>query len=177
MILLGIGANVPSTRFGSPRRTCEAALEAVSAAGVRVVDRSSWYRSAPVPASDQPWFVNGVAELETKVGPEALLALLLGIEQEFGRIRHMVNGPRVIDLDLLTYGSVLRVSGQPPLLPHPRLHERGFVLWPLAELAPRWQHPILRCSARDLADDLPPDQVVEALSENEDEARAAVQSA
>ena len=172
MIILGIGANVPSARYGSPRRTCETALEAVAAAGVRVVDRSSWYRSAPVPESDQPWFVNGVAELETDLGPEALLAVLLGIETAFGRERGMVNGPRIIDLDLLSYGSVLRVSGPAPLLPHPRMHERAFVLRPLAELAPQWQHPIYRCTARDLAEDVDGSQVVEVLSENDGEALA-----
>ncbi len=174
MILLGIGANIPSTRFGSPRRTCEAALEAVADAGVRVVDRSSWYRSAPVPDSDQPWFVNGVAELETALGPEALLALLLGIEADLGRERGLAHGPRIIDLDLLSYGSVLRVSGPAPLLPHPRMHERAFVLRPLAELAPQWQHPIYRCSARELAEDLPPGQVAEALSENGEDVLAVM---
>lgn len=169
MILLGIGANIPSTRFGSPRQTCEGALEAVAAAGVRVIDRSSWYRSAPVPESDQPWFVNGVAELETSMGPEALLGVLLGIEEQFGRVRGMVNGPRIIDLDLLAYKAVLRISGPAPLLPHPRMHERAFVLVPLAELAPQWLHPIYRCTARDLANDLPSGQMVEALSEIEGE--------
>jgi len=175
VILLGIGANIPSTRFGSPRQTCEGALEAISAAGIRVVDRSSWYRSAPVPESDQPWFINGVAELETSLGPEALLAVLQGIEARFGRVRGLVNGPRIIDLDLLAYGSVLRVSGAAPLLPHPRMHERAFVLRPLAALAPKWLHPIYRCTARDLANDLSADQVVEALSEIAGEAAVGVQ--
>jgi 2-amino-4-hydroxy-6-hydroxymethyldihydropteridine diphosphokinase len=139
-ILIGIGANLPSGT-GSPRATCEAALAALEAAGVRVVRRSRWYESAPVPASAQPWYVNGVAAVETGLDPAALLALLHRIEDRFGRERAERNAARVLDLDLLAYGRRVSDGPAPPLLPHPRLAERAFVLLPLAEVAPDWTDP------------------------------------
>ncbi|MBX6322526.1 MAG: 2-amino-4-hydroxy-6-hydroxymethyldihydropteridine diphosphokinase [Rhodospirillaceae bacterium] len=139
-ILIGLGANLPS-RFGPPRATCEAAVAALEAEGLRVVRRSRWYESAPVPASDQPWYVNGVVEVETALTPEALLALLHRVEACFGRERRERNEPRVIDLDLLAYGSRVNDGPAPPLLPHPRAVERGFVLLPLRDVAPDWVDP------------------------------------
>ena len=76
MVLIGIGSNVAGPRHGSPRRVCEAALAALAARGVRVRRCSRWYRSAPLPPSDQPWFVNGVAAVDTALTPRALLARL-----------------------------------------------------------------------------------------------------
>ena len=165
MILVGFGANLPSPRHGDPVATCTAALAALERAGVRVRRRSRWYRSAPVPPSDQPWFVNGVAEVETDLDPAGLMAVLHGIERDFGRVRRERNEARVIDLDLLAYGD--RVSGpdQTPRLPHPRLADRAFVVLPLAELDPDWRHPESGLRARDLASRLPPDQVIEAIDE------------
>ncbi|MBF0248606.1 MAG: 2-amino-4-hydroxy-6-hydroxymethyldihydropteridine diphosphokinase, partial [Alphaproteobacteria bacterium] len=88
MILIGIGANLPSPRFGQPRGTCDAAVEALAALdGVRVATRSRWFESAPVPISDQPWYVNGVCAVETRLSPDRLLAVLHGIEEDFGRVR------------------------------------------------------------------------------------------
>lgn len=141
MIVIGIGANLPNPRFGTPRQTCEAALTALEQAGVTVVRRSRWYRSAPVPPSDQPWFVNGVAILDTTLSPAALLAVLHRIEAAFGRTRRVRNEARVIDLDLLAYHDRVSGPGESPVLPHPRLAERAFVVQPLAEIAPDWRHP------------------------------------
>lgn len=141
MIVIGIGANLPNPRFGTPRQTCEAALTALEQAGVTVVRRSHWYRSAPVPPSDQPWFVNGVAILDTTLSPAALLAVLHRIEAAFGRTRRVRNEARVIDLDLLAYHDRVSGPGESPVLPHPRLAERAFVVQPLAEIAPDWRHP------------------------------------
>ncbi len=162
-ILIGLGANLPSPA-GGPRETCEAALAALSEAGVAVLRRSRWYRSAPVPASDQPWFVNGVAAVETALEPEALLALMLDVERRLGRVRAERWGPRLIDLDLLDYRGRLR-AGPAPILPHPRLAERGFVLLPLAEVAPGWRHPETGAGVAALIAALPADQVVEPLGE------------
>ena len=131
MILLGLGANLPSVRFGPPRATLEAALAALEAEGVRIVRRSRWYDTAAVPAAEQPRFVNLVVAVETKLDPVALLMLLHRIEKEFGRVRGVRNEARVIDLDLLAYDEVLRPGPEPPILPHPRLSERAFVLLPL----------------------------------------------
>jgi len=143
--------------------TCAAALEALDHAGVRVVRRSRWYRSDPVPVSDQPSYVNGVAHVETDAGPGPLLTILHRIEDRLGRERGERNAPRVIDLDLLAYGSLVCDGGAGVVLPHPRLHERAFVLRPLAEIAAAWRHPVLGASVEVLLDRLPPGQVVEPL--------------
>lgn len=163
MILIGVGANLPTARYGSPADTCAAALGALEAYGVSVVRRSRWYRSAPVPPSDQPWFINAVAVVKTDLEPPALLAVLHGIERDFGRMRRTRNEARVIDLDLLAYDDRVSAPGEVPALPHPRLVERAFVLRPLLDVAPRWRHPVLGATAADLAARLPPDQVAEPL--------------
>ncbi|MEX0760094.1 MAG: 2-amino-4-hydroxy-6-hydroxymethyldihydropteridine diphosphokinase, partial [Tistlia sp.] len=120
-IYVALGANLPHPTLGEPRAVLEAALEALAARGVAVRRRSRWYRSAPVPASDQPWFVNGVAEVESALPPGELLSLLHGIEEDFGRVRSLPNAPRVLDLDLLDWNGALSPTGAWPVLPHPRL--------------------------------------------------------
>jgi 2-amino-4-hydroxy-6-hydroxymethyldihydropteridine diphosphokinase len=142
MILLGLGANLPSA-VGPPEETLAAALQALRENGVRVVRRSPWYRSAPVPESAQPWYVNGVALVRTSLPPADLLALLHGIEARFGRQRGELNAARPLDLDLLDYEGRLSAAGETPVLPHPRLHQRAFVLRPLRDVAPDWRHPRL----------------------------------
>ena len=163
-ILLALGANLPTERFGPPRAALEAALSELSRRGVRILGRSRWYESAPVPASDQPWFINAVAEVETSLGPEALLVLLHELEAAFGRVRRESNAPRTLDLDLLAYGDLVRgEGGPPPVLPHPRMATRAFVLLPLAEIKPHWRHPVLGLSAAELAAALPKDQAIRPL--------------
>lgn len=165
-ILIGLGANLPSARHGSPVATLEAALAALTQRGVEIVARSGWWESAPVPASDQPWYVNGVVEVRTSLGPEDLLALLHGVENDFGRVRTTPNAPRILDLDLLAYGELLRVGPKPPLLPHPRLAERGFVLRPLAQIRPAWRHPATGLSVAELIARLPAGDLVRALPQS-----------
>ena len=157
MIFIGLGANLSSPALGGPREACEAALHAMGRAGIGVIRRSRWYRSAPVPPSDQPWFVNGVAEVETALDPPPLLAALHRIEADFGRTREAVDGPRVIDLDLLAYGALVADGREGPILPHPRLHQRAFVLFPLQEVAPDWRHPLLGLAVSELVAALPAD--------------------
>ncbi len=161
-VLIGLGANLPS-RHGPPRETCEAALEALDGAGVRLLAYSRWYRSAPVPVSSQPWFVNGVAEVETALDAPDLLAVLHQIEGQFGRRRESHWGARVLDLDLLDFRGRLR-RAPPPILPHPRLAERAFVLLPLAEVAPGWRHPSSGLSVDALIAALPRGQEIEILT-------------
>jgi 2-amino-4-hydroxy-6-hydroxymethyldihydropteridine diphosphokinase len=170
VILIAIGANLDHPRFGPPLATCEAALAALEEGGVTVLQCSRWYRSAPVPASDQPWFVNGVAELDWPGTAEELLALLHRVEAEFGRVRLKRWEARVLDLDLLAFGDA--VIGWPPegeglTVPHPRLHERLFVLCPLNDLAPGWRHPVFGRTAAELLASLPSGQGIEPLADDE----------
>ena len=139
MILIGIGGNLPSARYGPPREVLPVALAQLEASGILVVARSSWYRTEPVPASPQPWFVNAVASLKTDLNASGLLATLQAVEARFGRIRSKPNAARVLDLDLLDYG------GQ------------------VAEIAPNWRHPVLRLTAKQLLSRLVAKEAVERL--------------
>jgi 2-amino-4-hydroxy-6-hydroxymethyldihydropteridine diphosphokinase len=141
-------------------------LAALSRRGLRVVRRSRWFESAPVPASDQPWFVNGVAVVETSLSPADLLALLHEIERRFGRERREVNAARILDLDLIAYGDLVRTDS-PPLLPHPRLHERAFVLLPLADVVPEWRHPADGRTLSAMIRALPAEQSIRPLPADE----------
>ncbi len=140
LILIGLGANLPNPTFGSPRESLEAALGALSAAGIGLLGRSRWYASSPVPPSAQPPYVNGVAAVEFALGPRDLLAALHRIESEFGRRRSVPDAPRMLDLDLLAHDQRV-IDEESLVVPHPRLAERAFVLLPLAEIAPAWRHP------------------------------------
>ncbi|HUC65092.1 MAG TPA: 2-amino-4-hydroxy-6-hydroxymethyldihydropteridine diphosphokinase [Stellaceae bacterium] len=162
MILIGMGANLPSAA-GPPQQTLEAALAALAEAGIVLERRSAWYRSAPLPAGagDQPWYVNGVIAVATRLTPVELLGVLHRVEARFGRVRRQRNEPRVLDLDLLDHDGALR--HETPVLPHPRLQERAFVLLPLADIAPDWRHPASGASLAALIAALPPGQPVERL--------------
>ena len=133
---VALGANL-----GDPAATIRAAFGALAnLPESRVVHCSSLYRTAPIGNIEQPEFINAVAALETTLAPESLLDALFDIEARFGRIRAEKNGPRTLDLDLLLYNN--QQLNLPRLtLPHPRLHLRAFVLYPLAELAPDLQLP------------------------------------
>jgi 2-amino-4-hydroxy-6-hydroxymethyldihydropteridine diphosphokinase len=139
MILLALGANLPST-VGSPVETLRAALAALDHVGIHVCAASKFFVSAAWPDPRDPAFVNAVACVETKLEPAPLLASLHTIERKFGRLRGERNAPRTLDLDLLDYDG--RIEEGPPQLPHPRMAERGFVLIPLADIAPDWRHPL-----------------------------------
>lgn len=162
MIFIGIGSNLPSETFGAPREVCEAALERLAAGEVSIVKRSPWYESAPVPMSDQPWFVNGVVSVATALRPHALLERLHEIEVAFGRVRRVRNEARILDLDLLAYGEL--IIGGVPEVPHPRLHERAFVLLPLRDIASDWLHPVSAKPIEELIAELPEGRIIRQLA-------------
>ena len=127
---IALGANL-----GDPAATVEAAFAALAhLPASQLLARSRLYRTAPVGITEQPEFVNAAAALETSLAPEALLDALLNIEQDFGRVRALRNGPRTLDLDILLYDDLI-IDTPRLTLPHPRLHLRAFVLYPLADLA------------------------------------------
>lgn len=164
MILVALGANLPGPDGASPRATLEAALTALPEHGVAVRRRSRWYRSVPVPACDQPWFVNGMVEVETTLDPAGLLAVLHRVETAMGRVRGAANAPRTCDLDLIDFHGRVDPGGTGrPILPHPRLSQRLFVLRPLADLAPGWVHPATGEPVATLLARLPPGQACEPL--------------
>lgn len=159
-ILVGLGANLPS-HAGPPRDTLTAAMQHLARAGLGIKACSSFWKTRPVPDSDQPWYVNATALIDeaTAPPPARLLAILHEVEAAFGRTRSTVNAARSLDLDLLAYGSCL--SEDPALtLPHPRLHERAFVLVPLAEIVPEWVHPANGLSVKTMIARLPAGQEI-----------------
>jgi 2-amino-4-hydroxy-6-hydroxymethyldihydropteridine diphosphokinase len=117
---------------------------------------SSFYETEPVEFTEQPWFLNCAVALETAQMPQPLMTSILNLEEAMGRRRVQKKGPRTIDIDILLFGDTILNS--PELtVPHPAMHERRFVLTPLAEIAPHAMHPVLRKNAFQLLATLPPD--------------------
>jgi 2-amino-4-hydroxy-6-hydroxymethyldihydropteridine diphosphokinase len=143
-IYLGLGSNL-----GPRERTLDQALERIARRGFSARRRSSAYLSEPVGGPAQGWYVNLVVEGESDLDPQMLLAACQETERELGRERRERWGARTLDVDLLLYGDETRETPD-LLLPHPRLHERLFVLAPLAEIAPEVRHPRLGLTAREL---------------------------
>lgn len=149
MILLGLGANLPS-RFGKPDQTIYAAYRAIEQGGINIEHSSRIWLTQPVPVSDQPWFYNTVIQVKTVLSPTALHHYIKSIEEDFGRIRTERNAARLLDIDLLAYdGAIIETSDL--AVPHPRMHQRNFVLSPLLDIAPDWRHPVLGMTAKELS--------------------------
>lgn len=164
MIFVGVGANLPAEGYRDALATCQAALDRTAAYGVTIESLSAWYESAPVPVSDQPWYINAVARVLTDLDAPALLRSLHEIEAAFGRRRRFVNAARPLDLDLLDYAGRISDADDWPVLPHPRLTERAFVLLPLRDICPDWRHPIDKQGLPELISALPNDQEVRRLT-------------
>ena len=147
--------------MGDRSANLRAAVERLAEAG-SVKAKSGFYETEPVELRDQPWFLNSVIELETRLSPQGLLRKVLAIEQEMGRIRTRDKGPRSIDIDILLFGGEV-VEERGLKIPHPAMYQRRFVLEPLAEIAPDVVHPQLRKTARELLAGLPPGQLVRRL--------------
>ena len=157
---LSLGSNL-GDRAGNLR----AAVEKLSGFG-KIVAVSSFYETEPVELTNQPWFVNCAVALETEQVPEAFLGELLALEQSMGRRRTQEKGPRTIDIDILLFGdAIIETAGLS--IPHPAMHQRRFVLVPMAEIAPEQRHPILKRSMRELLDALPPGAAVRQILSSE----------
>ena len=128
----------------------EEALARFPAVGLKILKRSGWWRSAAWPDPNGPEYRNGVALVEATATPDAVLTTLLALEADLGRVRTERNAPRTLDLDLIAHGRAV-TDGATLTLPHPRAHERLFVMGPLAEIAPDWRHPVLGVTASELA--------------------------
>jgi 2-amino-4-hydroxy-6-hydroxymethyldihydropteridine diphosphokinase len=149
-IVVALGGNLPGD-FASSEALLEAALARFPQAGLPVFARSRWWRSAAWPDAKGNEYRNGVAIVEANGPASAVLEALFAIERSFGRIRGQPNAPRTLDLDLIAYGR--EVSDDAALiLPHPRAHDRLFVMGPLAEIAPDWRHPASGRTAVELAE-------------------------
>jgi 2-amino-4-hydroxy-6-hydroxymethyldihydropteridine diphosphokinase len=155
MILIAIGANLPGPGGLTALQTCECAVEALKKIpGLTFKSLSSWYRTAAIPASEQPDYCNGVVRLEGEVAPADLLAALQDIENTYGRTRSVKNAARTLDIDIIDLNGAIRAIPN-PILPHPRAHLRAFVLRPILDVAPSWIHPAFRRSVTSLLVDLP----------------------
>ena len=149
---LSLGSNI-----GNARDNLRAAIAALQSCG-EVVAQSPAYATAPVDYKQQPWFINCALILQTQETPQELMAAILGIEHQMGRRRSdpsAAKGPRTIDIDIVLYDDLL-VESENLNIPHPRMHQRRFVLEPLADIAPQARHPALHCSVRELLQNLGP---------------------
>jgi 2-amino-4-hydroxy-6-hydroxymethyldihydropteridine diphosphokinase len=165
MIYLGIGSNLPSEVFGPPVMNCRAAIMRLADVGLAASVQSPYYETAPVPVSDQPWYVNCVIGIaQSRLSPREALKACLAVEQGLGRVRSVPNAARTADIDLIAWHD--QVIDEPPdlIVPHPRMTQRAFVLRPLHDIAPDWRHPVTGAAIADLIANLPPGQQIRPLS-------------
>lgn len=154
---IAIGGNLIPEGYDDISQVMADAMQEIEARGLNVSAMSQWYETAPVPISSQPWFLNAVFEVETTLSAHDLLALLHDIEANFGRVRLQRNEARILDLDVIDYDGQIIDDGT-ICLPHPRMHLRAFVLYPIADINADWHHPILGKKLADLINDMPTGQ-------------------
>lgn len=165
MILIALGANLPS-RYGTPAQTLQAAQDSLAEAGLVILQRSRIWLTAPVPFDpEQDWYHNAVIDVETALSPHDLLALMLDIEEDFGRVRTIKNAPRLLDLDLIAYHDEIIKDGDRLIVPHPRMDKRLFVLKPLEDVSSNWTHPVSGHNLAKMLHDLPAGQEAKPLEE------------
>jgi len=148
-VFIGFGSNL-----GDSVEICQQAIAMLAShPQIEMHEVSSFYRTEPEGYTDQPWFINGVLRCTSQLEPMEILEILRAVETHLGRTRKIRWGPRTLDLDILSYGDLL-VNLPDLVIPHPRLHERRFVLVPLMEIAPEWRHPLLQMSVEGLLQNL-----------------------
>ncbi len=163
MIYIGIGSNLNGKNNETPLQNCKKALVELKKE-VNICKISSWYKSEPIPVSNQPWFINGVIEISTDKSSLDLLEFILSIEKVFGRVREKKNEARILDLDIIDYKKKILYIKNKLIIPHPRMHERSFVLQPLSELNPKWMHPIKKKGIKELIRNLNDKQKISKIS-------------
>jgi 2-amino-4-hydroxy-6-hydroxymethyldihydropteridine diphosphokinase len=157
LVYLSLGSNM-----GDPANNLNTAIAGLRDLG-EVAAVSSFYETEPVELTAQPWFLNCAIKLDTEKMPKQLMSGILDLEKEMGRRRQQNKGPRIIDIDILLFGnSIIETKGL--TIPHPAMHQRRFVLEPLAEIAPEVRHPVFKRTVRELRDALPPGQVARRIS-------------
>ena len=158
---ISLGANLKFNHDISLRKNLELVVNLFPKYNIYVKKISNWYETEPVPISDQPWFLNVVVKIQTKNSPEKLIDLLHEIEKNFGRKRNVLNESRTLDLDIIDFEGL--VNNGRPILPHPRMHLRYFVLLPMKEIEPNWVHPIFKKSINDLIMECAPNQKIRKI--------------
>jgi 2-amino-4-hydroxy-6-hydroxymethyldihydropteridine diphosphokinase len=156
-VFLLLGSNL-----GDRPQVLAAAREAIGEKAGSIVTQSAIYETAPWGITDQPAFLNQVIEISTSLLPEDLLRIILNIEHDLGRVRYERWGARVIDIDILYFGQTVMDSAR-LTLPHPRIQDRRFVLAPLAEIAPRFLHPLLQKTSSKLLEECPDTSAVSKI--------------
>ncbi|PYV49637.1 MAG: 2-amino-4-hydroxy-6-hydroxymethyldihydropteridine diphosphokinase [Acidobacteria bacterium] len=156
LVYLSLGSNI-----GDREANLRTAISKLGEIG-NVVAVSSFYETEPVELTAQPWFLNCAVKFETEKMPRQLISAILNLEQSMGRQRKQKKGPRTIDIDVLLFGSSI-IEIPSLTVPHPRLHERRFVLEPLTEIAPEARHPVFKRTVRQLRDALLPGQTVKKV--------------
>ena len=152
-IIIGIGGNLYSSNGLHPIEIGKKAIKAMKLMSINVEKQSNWYRSDPIPKSDQPKFFNSVIIAKASLNELDVLKSLHKIEDNLGRLRKNINEARVIDLDLIDYSSKI-LQSENIIIPHPRAHLRRFVMEPLFEIEKSWIHPILKLSVTEILNQL-----------------------
>ena len=145
---IALGANLKRFKHLSLQENIQTSLNYFSDYGINLIKISKWYKSEPYPKLYQPWYVNAVAKITTKETSENLIKNLHKIENTFGRKRNKQNESRTLDLDIIDFNGIIKTDN--PILPHPRMHIRKFVLLPLRDVEPEWLHPDFKIKINDL---------------------------
>lgn len=154
---VAIGGNLIPDGYETLEAVMADAREALGQEALIIEKCSQWFETAPVPISDQPWFLNAVMQVKTNLSETDLLTRLHYIEANFGRVRNIRNEARILDLDLIDYQGLVR-DDEAIILPHPRMHLRAFVLLPIQDIDPDWVHPVLNKDVSTLIDEMPEGQ-------------------
>lgn len=163
VILIALGANLNGPH-GTPIKTLQKCGDFFEEEQIYIQKSSNIWKSAPVPISDQPWYHNAVCAVKTAQSPHEILKILNKIEYENGRTRHTLNEARSLDLDLIAYNTEI-IETKNLHIPHPRMHQRAFVLMPLQEIAPKWVHPVLKQTVSNMIKKMPNGQDIERVDD------------